>query len=205
MLAVGGKGGWALSHFFCQGQSPLQQWKPNNNNPVVKNGQLFAAICSGEGKHCSQGMVDEGTPEIVEKMAGEFYVTFHGYDYGRKQAARGIARTSDFVNWNVIGGAGGLSGDVMFSREDCQWPEVPWEGEGGCIGSGQASIVRGRSGFMYQVVSVNVAAVTTMLNMMFVSEYDPGQVIEVADKELGCETGWNSQVSLQEPSFKCKE
>ncbi len=96
-------------------------------------------------------MVDEGTPEIVEKIAGEFYVTFHGYDYTRKQAARGVARTSDFVAWNVVGGAGGLSGDVIFSQDDCQWKEVPWEGEGGCIGSGQASIIKGRSGYMYQV------------------------------------------------------
>ena len=83
------------------------------------------------GKHCQPGMVDEGTPEIVEKMAGDFYVTFHGYDYTRKQAARGVARTSDFVAWEVTGGAAGLSGDVMLSAEDCQWEEVPWQGKMG--------------------------------------------------------------------------
>jgi hypothetical protein len=42
-------------------------------------------------------------------------VTFHGYDYARKRAARGVARTRDFVAWEVVGGEGNLSGDVMFS------------------------------------------------------------------------------------------
>ena len=151
MLAVGGTGGWTLAHFFCSGQSPLQAWQPNPLNPVVKNGQLFASICAEIGKHCQQGMGDEGTPEIVEKLAGEFYVTFHGYDYARKQAARGVARTRDFVTWETTGGSAALSGDVMFSSSDCQWAEVPWAGDHGCIGSGQASIVGGRSGYKYQV------------------------------------------------------
>ena len=46
-----------------------------------------------------------------------------------------------------------MSGDVMFSADDCQWSEVPWEG-GGCIGSGEASIVKGRGGWMYQAIEV---------------------------------------------------
>jgi hypothetical protein len=153
VLPVRGKGGWQMSHFSCQGESPLQPWQPNAHNPVVGNGQLFSKICAGEGKHCQPGMGDEGTPEIVEKMAGDYYVTFHGYDYARKRAARGVARTRDFVDWEVIGGGGGLSGDVMFSSEDCQWAEVPWQGEAGCIGSGQASIIKGHSGYMYQVAA----------------------------------------------------
>jgi hypothetical protein len=171
----------------------LQQWQPNPRNPVVSNGQLFAQICAGEGKHCQPGMGDEGTPEIVEKMAGDYYVTFHGYDYTRKRAARGVARTRDFVDWNVTGGEGRLSGDVMFSSEDCQWSEVPW-GEGGCIGSGQASIIKGRSGYMYQVVARWASAGRV---------HDSWQVIEVADKELGCETAWNSQVSMPMHIITC--
>ena len=200
VLPVHGKGGWQLSHFSCPGLSPLQPWQPNPHNPVVSNGQLFNKICAGEGKHCQPGMGDEGTPEIVEKMAGDYYVTFHGYDYTRKRAARGVARTRDFVDWNVTGGEGRLSGDVMFSSEDCQWAEVPWQGEAGCIGSGQASIIKGGSGYMYQVAACvcvvcgcgvcggrSRAACRLRLLM---------QVIEVADKELGCETGWNSQVLM---------
>ena len=69
----------------------------------------------------------------------------------------------------VAGGAGALPGDVIFSAADCAGWSVPWAAPGGCIGSGEASVLRAApSGFLYEV-------------------------IEVADKELGCETGWDSQ------------
>jgi hypothetical protein len=173
VLDVGNKGGWQLSHFSRVGNCPLGPWTPNAHNPVVHGGQLFDQICAGAGKHCEVGMVDEGTPEIVEKVGDDFYVTFHGYDYARKAAARGVARTADFVQWQVTGGAGQLPGDVIFSSLDCRDWAVPWAA-GGCIGSGEASILRGpgtagsSSAYMYQV-------------------------IEAADRELGCETGWDTQ------------
>lgn len=171
VLNAGAVGGWMLSHFTLPGPSPFGAWAPNPHNPVVRGGDLFNRICAGVGKHCAPGMVDEGTPEIVEKVGGEFLVTFHGYDYGRKQAARGVARTPDFVTWEVTGGP--LPGDVLFSSLDCEHWDVPWAAPGGCIGSGEASILRTRgggtgSGYLYQV-------------------------IEAADRELGCETGWDTQ------------
>lgn len=86
-------------------------------------------------------MVDEGTPEIVEKVGGDFYVTFHGYDYKRKAAARSVARTADFISWEVSGGANPLPEDVIFSHLDCNGWNVSWA-SGGCIGSGEASIIR---------------------------------------------------------------
>ena len=92
-------------------------------------------------------MVDEGTPQIVEKVGMDYYVTFHGYDYKNKQAARGVARTPDFVTWEVTGGNNSLPGDVIFSAEDCHQWNVPWA-NGRCIGSGEASIVRTPSGFL---------------------------------------------------------
>ena len=168
VLNVGGKGGWMLSHFtFNSTQDPtvgIQVWAPNPNNPVVKGGELFNQIC-GNGKHCQRGMVDEGTPQIVEKRDDGFYVTFHGYDYVRKKAARGIARTLDFIHWQVNGGE--LPNDVIFSHEDCSGWNVPWGGVGGCIGSGQASILR-TSNYVYEV-------------------------IEATDMELTCDTDWNEQ------------
>lgn len=166
VLAVGNVGGWQLSHFTCLGPSPFGTWQPDEHNPVVHSGQLFNQICAGTGKHCELGMIDEGTPQIVEKLDGDFYVTFHGYDYNRKQAARGVARTPDFFTWYVTGGAGNLPGDVIFSALDCNTWNVPWSG--GCIGSGEASIVRAPSNYMYQV-------------------------IEAADQQLGCETGIDTQ------------
>jgi hypothetical protein len=94
-------GGWTLSHFSTQGVSPFAKWLADPMNPVVRGGQLFSKICAGAGKHCPVGMVDEGTPEIVEKVDGYFIVTFHGYDYAAKAAARGVARTIDFHTWDV--------------------------------------------------------------------------------------------------------
>ena len=169
-LDVDAKGGWQLSHFSFQssGGTPFGNWTPNPQNPVVRGGDLFSRICADAEKHCQVGMVDEGTPEIVEKLGGEFYVTFHGYDYQRKKAARGVARTPDFVHWEVSGGAGELSGDVIFSSVDCAHWDVPWDVDSGCIGSGEASVLHSQSGYYYEV-------------------------IEVADRELGCETGWDSQ------------
>ena len=156
--------GWGLSHFYRVAASPLGAWTPNPRNPVVRGGDLFNKIC-GVGKHCLVGMVDEGTPEIVEKVGADFYVTFHGYDYARKLAARGVARTADFTTWEVTGGL--LPGDVIFSAADCAGWGVPWA-DGACIGSGEASVLRAPSGYLYEV-------------------------IEAADRELGCETAWGEQ------------
>jgi hypothetical protein len=165
VLGAGANVSWGLAHFSRTGASPLGAWAPNARNPVVRGGDLFNKICAGAGKHCEVGMVDEGTPEIVEKVGADFYVTFHGYDYARRRAARGVARTADFVTWETTGGL--LPGDVIFSHQDCAAWDVPWAA-GGCIGSGEASVLRGPSGFLYQV-------------------------IEAADKDLVCETGWNAQ------------
>jgi len=165
---------WNLAHFYLPPQpsdptaSPLSTaWVPNPANPVVTGGQLFAQICNGTGKHCPSGMQDEGTPEIVAKSGGDFYVTFHGYDYKTRAAARGVARTPDFVNWSVTGGTPALPGDVIFAAEDCSSWNVSWAA-GGCIGSGEASILTSPSGYMYQV-------------------------IEATDVELTCDLQWGMQ------------
>eukprot|EP00041_Stephanoeca_diplocostata_P036974 m.1375956 g.1375956 ORF g.1375956 m.1375956 type:complete len:476 (+) comp24962_c1_seq7:121-1548(+) len=159
-LDVGGKGGWQLSHFMLQGASPFGDWKANPHNPVVHGGDLFGRICSGVGKHCAVGMVDEGTPEIVEKVGGDFYVTFHGYDYKKKAAARGVARTADFVTWEVSGGSNPLPADVIFSDLDCSDWNVSWANDK-CIGSGEASILRvAASGYIYEVIEAADVALT---------------------------------------------
>jgi hypothetical protein len=99
-------GGWQLCHFSANGSDPTKAtWVPSftvASGASVKAGQLWGKICSGTGKHCSVGMVDEGTPEIVKKAAdGRFFVTFHGWDATRVRSARGVAATKDFVNWEV--------------------------------------------------------------------------------------------------------
>ncbi len=158
VLDVGGTGGWMGAHFSLKDRSPFGDWVADRQNPVIKSGSLFKQICAGPSKHCLVGMIDEGTFHIVEKVGAYFYVTFHGYDYKRRLAARGVARTTDFQHWHTTGGD--LPGDVIFAAADCQPWNVSWTG--GCIGSGEASILRAPSGYMYQV-------------------------IEAADLQLGCD------------------
>ena len=148
-LAPGGAGGWALAHFTSATADALGAWLADARNPVVTGGQLFSQICAGAGKHCAVGTVDEGTPDIVEKVGDEFIVTFHGYDYAARAAVRGVAATADFATWRVAGP--GLPGDAIFSAMDCQGWNVSWAA-GGCIGSGEASALRAPSGRLYQVI-----------------------------------------------------
>lgn len=163
VLDVGGKGGWQGAHFSLQGPSPFGKWVADAANPVITSGSLWKQICAGGGKHCEVGMVDEGTFDIVEKAGADFIVTFHGYDYQRRKAARGVARTADFVTWEVTGGAAGLPGDAIFAATDCEHWNVSWA-PGGCIGSGEASILRSKGGYMYQVIEAADVALTCDLN-----------------------------------------
>lgn len=160
-LEVRGAGGWTLAHFSTSTPDPFGVWTADAANPVVRGGQLFGTICAGAGKHCHVGTVDEGTPQIVEKAGGLFYVTFHGYDYALKSAVRGVAATPDFVSWQTTGA--GLPNDAIFSSADCAAWNVSWAA-GGCIGSGEASIVRAPSGYMYEIIEAADVALTCDLN-----------------------------------------
>jgi hypothetical protein len=145
-----GTGGWNLCHYYLQSSNPLSLngFIPNPRNPVIRGGQLWSQICSGSGKHCDGGTVDEGTPDIVEKSDSWFYVTFHGYDYNSKKSARGVARTKDFVIWNVSGYR--LPNDAIFSSVDCNPWNIAWA-QGGCVGGGEGSILKSGD-YYYQLI-----------------------------------------------------
>ena len=127
------------------------EWVYNKANPVVTGGQLWSQICDGTGKHCTKGFHDEGTPEIVCKDAGFFFVTFHGCPDGARTSARGVAKTRDFVHWEVDGAD--LPGDAIFSSVDCAGWNVSWA-NGTCVGGGEASIIDNRhdDGYLYQLI-----------------------------------------------------
>jgi len=148
-------GGWCLAHFYLIGSSPFGRWTIDPANPVVRSGELWKYICSGPGKHCSEGTIDEGTPQIVEKIKGWYVVTFHGYNYQLRQGARGVVVTTDFHVFQtcaVNGYPTQLPCDAMFSRFDCNKWSTPWAG-GGCIGSGAASVLRSpRTKYLYQII-----------------------------------------------------
>jgi len=132
--------------------TPFGLYVPSGANPVVRSGQLWSRICTPtRPAHCNPAtMGSEGTPDIPYKDdEGYYYVTFHGWDPTHSQAARGVAKTLDFVNW-VTHGAG-LAGDAIFTSLDCnQWKGVQWAA-GGCVGSGEGTITVSGD-FMYQLI-----------------------------------------------------
>jgi hypothetical protein len=127
---------WNGCHYTRSGISPMGPFVPDPANPVIKSGQLWSQICAGSGKACSPSMGGEGTFQIVNKVNGYFYVTFHGYD--GTHGARGVARTADFVNYQVSGAD--LPGNAILSTQDCQPWSVNWA-MGGCIGEGNARTI----------------------------------------------------------------
>jgi hypothetical protein len=166
---LGTDGGWNLCHYVRSGRSPMGVFAADHQNPVVKGNQLFRGICSGLGKHCDPATQDEGTPQILTKRGGYFYVTFHGAlpSVTGIRGVRGVARTTDFHVWETY--ADDLPGDAILSRSECETWHVDWN-EGGCIGTGAASAIR--SGNMFYVLA------------------------EAADKSLVCTKGQNWEFGL---------
>ena len=132
---------WSMCHYTRMGHSPLGSFEPDLANPVVVGGQLWSKICGGNGKACPTTMKDEGTPQIFRRNGdGYFYVTFHGANHGSAvSGARGVARTIDFINWQVAGSD--LPDNAMLTAQDCNGWNAGWA-EGGCIGEGDARILR---------------------------------------------------------------
>ncbi|MGH7045883.1 MAG: sialidase family protein [Stellaceae bacterium] len=130
-LAAHHKGGWMLCHYVRHGVSPLGRFTPDAT-PAVRSGELWSQICAHAGGICDpRHTVDEGTPDIIFKKGGYFYVTFHGFDYSTKHGFRGVAKTADFHHWLTAGPD--LPNAPIFAAPECQ----AWNP--GCIGGGEAS------------------------------------------------------------------
>jgi len=147
---------WNLCHFSRSGEDPAGPFTANPQNPVVTGGQLWKQICSGAGKHCSAGTVDEGTPEIVQKDAdGYFWVTFHGYDYQAVSSARGVAKTRDFSRAGWVVSGGGVPGDAIFSHLDCDSWNISWAG-GHCVGGGEGTMLKSGDYFYHLIEAPDI-------------------------------------------------
>ncbi len=136
------RGIWNIDHFKRQDLDPMGTFEPDPGNPVIKSGALWSQICSS-GAACPPATAQEGTPEIVQKIDGYYYVTFHGAHLIKKgepptvAGYRGIAKTRDWRTW--ITSDSDISGNVIWSPRDCQNWKVTWNRETGCIGGGHAS------------------------------------------------------------------
>jgi len=138
-----GFGGWDLCHYTLKGSSPLGLFTADPRNPVVRGGALWSQICSGTGKSCPPGTIDEGTPDIVAKRDGRFLVTFHGYDPRTKDGFRGVTTTRDFESWQVSGDT--LPNDATLGPADCR----AWLADCSGVGEGDALITPGH---IYMIV-----------------------------------------------------
>jgi len=130
-LAAHNAGGWMLCHYVRHGSSPMGPFTADAA-PSVRGGQLWSQICNHPHSICNpHKTIDEGTPDIVYKKNGYFYVTFHGFDYSAKKGFRGVAKTTDFHHWVTSGPD--LPNGPIFAAPECQ----AWNP--GCVGGGEAS------------------------------------------------------------------
>eukprot|EP01084_Bolivina_argentea_P224409 379476_1 len=158
-------GGWTLCLYYTKNDIPWNvTWIAKQQNPVVKGGELFSQICNLKGSHCGPHTVDEGTPEIVNKLYGFYYVTFHGYDYNANIAVRGIAKTRDFMIWYMFGYD--IPGDVIYSPLDCNgengknvWNNIKFNTSTGCVGGGAGTILYDGN-YYYHIIETMDEALT---------------------------------------------
>jgi hypothetical protein len=143
-LGIENRGGWSLCHYSRRDESPLGPFEADSQNPVTKTGDLWPAICAGQGKGCNaKSIIESGTPDIFGKLHGFYLVSFHGWDRVENRAYRGLAKTKNFRDFIVTGRD--LPGDVWLSPETCRsW--LP-----GCIGPGAASTIR-TGDYFYTVI-----------------------------------------------------
>ncbi|MDQ3231224.1 MAG: hypothetical protein M3Q07_05335 [Pseudobdellovibrionaceae bacterium] len=135
--SLSNKNVWSLNHYSRTGRSPLGRFTANLANPVIRSRSLWKSICANDPGSCPGDTGDEGTPEIMYKRNGYYFVSFHGYHSSSGTGYRGVAKTTDFMNWLTI--APDLPGGPMFTSRDCQGWNVPWNPQTGCIGGGAAA------------------------------------------------------------------
>ncbi|KHD87490.1 MAG: hypothetical protein OM95_14050 [Bdellovibrio sp. ArHS] len=131
---------WDLCLYTRNAADPMGSWQASSRNPVVKSQDLWSQICRSSGA-CPTTTSEEGTPQIVSRSNGWFYVTFHGFKDG--MGYRGMAKTQDFSTWVTTDAD--LSRGPLFKASHCQGA-VP-----GCIGAGYASILSEGS-YNYQLI-----------------------------------------------------
>ena len=147
-LAAHNAGGWSMCHYVRPGPSPMGPFTAHPR-PAVTGGQLWSRqICDRPRSECDpHKTTDEGTPDIVEKVHGYFYVTFHGFS--PPKGFRGVAKTADFHRW-IVSGPYPPDAPIVAPPECQSWNP-------GCIGAGEAStLIAGN----YQYMMVETPSVS---------------------------------------------
>lgn len=158
---------WQLCH-YVRASNPMGLFSSSGDQPSVASGELWGKICAGSGKHCRSDMIDEGTPQIVYKKNGFYYVSFHGAVYlpnDRVTGARGMARTTNFVDWQVTGGDLSATPDAILSETDCTQWNFDWNG--GCIGYGAGTMIKSNRKYHLLAESSDLSLICTPLQNWF--------------------------------------
>ncbi|MFT4211045.1 MAG: hypothetical protein QM626_04160 [Microbacterium sp.] len=145
---------WTISYFERAGSDPMGAFTTPEgfSNPGVDAKELWNQITTQAGKDSvdipgGTGLVfDEGTPQIVEKVGDEYYVTFHGASAtdGTTHGYRGLAKTTDFQNWEPA------ADDAIVDQYDATSWNESWT-PSDPVGAGAASILK-QDGYYYQIV-----------------------------------------------------
>lgn len=117
---------WRMCHYTStSGTGPFRR------NSFIENGAVWGPICGPAGERCGGPVGDEGTPEILYKKNGYFYVSFHGFRASDGHGFRGTAKTRDFRTF-VTDAPDVPTGPSLTGRDCSTWNP-------GCIGFGAAS------------------------------------------------------------------
>lgn len=121
--------------------------------PVIKGGDLWKRICDSDSDICSReaggiGKVfDEGTFDIYDKIDSYYYISFHGFD--GNQGFRGVARTKDFLNYEVG------NDSILSKRDSVGWRET-WQGEDKGFGLAKAWKENGKYYLITESMDINL-------------------------------------------------
>src|SRR5262249_38397015 len=139
---------------------PMGAFTAVTANPVIQNDQLWNQICNSVTDDCSSipggiGRVfDEGTFDIFQFDGTYYWVTFHGISAvagtSNIRGYRGMAKTTDFVNWIAGNATQGLPTDAIFDRNDSAGWREAWANNDP-MGSGAAKIIK-EGNYYYEII-----------------------------------------------------
>lgn len=142
--SLSGSGPWTCSYLEREGSDPMGPFTTpaGFTNPAIIPGEIWDQIGDSENDDCvkiaggTRKIDQEGTPEIVDKVGDEYYVTFHGaVNIGMVHGFRGIAKTTDFQHYVPA------APDSIFDQYDAKGWNVKWDSKGP-IGGGHATYLK---------------------------------------------------------------
>jgi hypothetical protein len=134
-------GGWNGCYAERAGRSPMGPFTASAENPVIRSGDLWGAICDVNDDCGQRTVVDEGTFNIFDYDGRYFWISFHGFD--GVNGYRGIAKTPDFRRGSYVVDRPdeGVPSDAILDAGDATGFHEQWA-PGGPIGAGAGTVVR---------------------------------------------------------------